>query len=144
MHKKIVAGGVVIGPNNKIVVVNQNNDSWSLPKGHVEKNETILEAAKREIHEETGLKINKLKFIKKLGIYERFSFNKGALSDNPKQMAIRHIYLFKTQQKKLKPLDKENPQAIWLTVKEANKKITHPKDKKFLNSLKKEIYQNFK
>ena len=141
MHKKIIAGGVVIGPNNKIVVVNQNNDSWSLPKGHVEKGETILQTAKREIHEETGLDINKLKLIKKLGVYERFSFNKGARADNPNQLGIRHIYLFKTLQKTLQPLDDENPEARWVTIEQAEKIFSHPKDKVFFKTIKKQIYQ---
>ena len=141
MHKKIIAGGVVIGPNNKIVVVNQNNDSWSLPKGHVEKGEKILQAAKREIHEETGLDINKLKLIKKLGVYERFSFNKGAQTDNLNQLGIRHIYLFKTSQKTLQPLDSENPRAQWLPIKQVREKLSHPKDKEFFKTVEKQIYQ---
>ena len=54
-NQTITAGGVIINEFEEIVIVNQNHDSWSLPKGHVEKNETLLEAANREIHEETGL-----------------------------------------------------------------------------------------
>ena len=33
------------------MVVNQNHDSWSLPKGHIDEGEDKLTAAKREIFE---------------------------------------------------------------------------------------------
>ena len=51
-NQTVTAGGIIINELQEFVVVNQNHDSWSLPKGHVEKNETILDAAKREIYEE--------------------------------------------------------------------------------------------
>ena len=41
----------------------------SLPKGHVEKNETSLEAAIRECYEETNIAISPAHFIKKLTPY---------------------------------------------------------------------------
>ena len=41
------AGGIIINSNKEAVIVNQNHDSWSLPKGHVDEGETILEAAIR-------------------------------------------------------------------------------------------------
>ena len=45
-------------------MVNQNNNSWSLPKGQVEKGENELTAAKREIHEEAGIEEKNLELIK--------------------------------------------------------------------------------
>ena len=49
------AGGIIINQFNKIAIVNQNYDSWSLPKGHIDKGETAIDAAIREIYEETGI-----------------------------------------------------------------------------------------
>ncbi|MDN5304724.1 MAG: 8-oxo-dGTP diphosphatase [Fusobacteriaceae bacterium] len=41
--------------NDKLVLVkHKNKDTWEIPGGHIEKNETPLEAAKRELYEETG------------------------------------------------------------------------------------------
>ena len=51
---------------NEVAIVNQNHDSWSLPKGHIDEGETPIDAAIREIYEETGI-INP-KLVKKLGI----------------------------------------------------------------------------
>ena len=44
------AAGIVLNVDKKILIVNQNYDSWSLPKGHIDSGETALEAAKREIY----------------------------------------------------------------------------------------------
>ena len=66
------AGGVVINKNGDILIVNQHGDSWSLPKGHVEMGEDILEAAEREIYEESGIK--HLSLLKELGHYQRYRF----------------------------------------------------------------------
>ncbi len=38
---------------------NKDEGAWSIPKGGVEKGEDLLECAKREFYEETGIKVNK-------------------------------------------------------------------------------------
>ncbi|MCK4247280.1 MAG: NUDIX hydrolase, partial [Methanomicrobia archaeon] len=38
------AGGVVINEDNQVLVVNQNGNSWSLPKGHIDYGEDKLDA----------------------------------------------------------------------------------------------------
>lgn len=43
---------------NIIVVQQKGSGIWGLPKGHLENNETIHEAALREMFEETGLKLS--------------------------------------------------------------------------------------
>lgn len=73
----VSAGGVVRKIENGEVFValvrELGKPDWVLPKGHIEKDETIEEAAIREIREETGLK--NIKIIKKLGVKERLSFD---------------------------------------------------------------------
>lgn len=49
------AGGIVRNNNNEILFIFRRG-KWDLPKGKVEDNETIEEAAIREVEEETGLK----------------------------------------------------------------------------------------
>ena len=50
------AGGVVIDAGRVVVVHRPHHGDWSLPKGKVEPGETWLEAAVREVAEETGLR----------------------------------------------------------------------------------------
>ena len=127
-EKVICAGGIIINNNGKVVVVNQNHDSWSLPKGHVDDGETLLDAAIREIYEETG--IQNPKFIKPIGSFGRYRIGLDGNDDLSHYKTI-HIFLFESNQAKLIPIDKNNPEAKWLTYKEAEKILTHPNDKKF-------------
>ncbi|MBQ8861177.1 MAG: NUDIX domain-containing protein [Clostridia bacterium] len=53
-------GAVVFTRDNasiKYVIIESKEGIFGFPKGHVEKNETELETARREILEETGLKV---------------------------------------------------------------------------------------
>lgn len=127
------AGGVVIGPGNKIVVVSQGGNSWSLPKGHLEPGETPEEAAIREIFEESG--IQDAKIIELLGEYERGRIGPGGEGEDLNQMKHMTIYLCITNQTDLKPIDPENPSAEWLSISEVADRLTHPKDKAFFVSI---------
>lgn len=49
------AGGIVYNPENKILFIHRLG-KWDLPKGKLEPNEFLKEAAVREVEEETGLK----------------------------------------------------------------------------------------
>jgi 8-oxo-dGTP pyrophosphatase MutT (NUDIX family) len=50
----IAAGGLVRNKKHEVLFIYRNN-KWDLPKGKVEKNEGLEEAAVREVCEETGL-----------------------------------------------------------------------------------------
>lgn len=56
----IIVGGV-IEKDGKFLLVQEAKErcrgKWNIPAGHLDPNETILEAAQREIHEETGCKV---------------------------------------------------------------------------------------
>ncbi|WP_404428933.1 bis(5'-nucleosyl)-tetraphosphatase [Sutcliffiella horikoshii] len=53
--------GVIIyidKPDTRYLVVKSNsNGHWGFPKGHIEENETEIDAAIREVKEETGLEV---------------------------------------------------------------------------------------
>ena len=126
------AGGVV-ARDGLIVVVNQRGSSWSLPKGHIEKGETALKAAKREIFEEAG--IRDLEFVKELGVYERRRMAKDAGKEDTTELKRIHMFLFRTEQKELKPVDPDNPEARWVQKEKVCELLTHPKDREFFKSI---------
>lgn len=130
------AGGVVVSPQGQILVVNQNSLSWSLPKGHIEANEEILAAAKREIHEESG--ITQLTLIKKLGSYERYKISKSG-DDDTSELKRMTFFLFTTDQIDLKPIDPDNPEARWVDIDSVSQLLTHFKDKAFFESIQHDV-----
>ena len=128
----VTAGGVVINHKGQVLVVNQNGTSWSLPKGHVEPGEEPLDAARREIHEESGL--SQVQYQATLGAYGRYKIGKN-LKDDKSEWKILLSFLFKTRQMDLKPLDPQNPQARWVDVNKVESLLTSVKDKSFFKSI---------
>ncbi len=122
------AGGVVLDPRGRVLVVNQNGDSWSLPKGHLDPGEDALTAARREIHEESGIRV--LDLIGELGTYERPRIGQRG-GDDPAEIKRITLFLFRTPQTALKPIDPRNPEARWVGRHEVAAMLTHAKDKEF-------------
>ena len=64
--------GALVFENNKILLVERAGEPlkgwWSLPGGVVETGETLEQAVRREIREETGLEVGELKLVE---IFER-------------------------------------------------------------------------
>ena len=54
----IAVSGIVINVEKKILMVNSNNYGWVFPGGQVEEEENLVNALKREVFEETGIKIS--------------------------------------------------------------------------------------
>ena len=71
---RIGVGIVLLNHENKVFVgkrIDNPSNFWQMPQGGVDKNESLLEAAQRELEEETGIKT--VKIIKELDswfIYE--------------------------------------------------------------------------
>jgi len=126
------AGGVVVNTKGQVLVVNQHGRTWSLPKGQIEHGESALTAAKREIYEESG--INRLVFVKELGSYQRYRISLSGGDDRSELRTIL-MFLFKTSQKSLKPIDPENPEAVWVDKNKVAELLTHRKDKEFFLSI---------
>lgn len=51
------AGGIVTAPDGTMLLI-QRNGRWDLAKGKVEPGETLLQAALREVQEETAVKVD--------------------------------------------------------------------------------------
>lgn len=105
------AGGLVERSDDKFLFIYRNN-KWDLPKGGVEKKELIIEAAQREVKEETGLA--DLIVINKIGETYHI-FKKG------KNFRLKRTYWFKMKsdyQGELFPQEEEGiTSAEWINKK---------------------------
>lgn len=71
MKEKQLSSGFLIRSGNKFLLCRSGgSEKWTIPKGHVEEEETTLEAAYRETREETGLDLQKLTFV---DVWKHFS-----------------------------------------------------------------------
>ena len=104
-------GGVVTNKKDEILFIYRRN-KWDLPKGGVEKKELIIEAAQREVKEETGLA--DLIVISKIGETYHI-FKKG------KNFRLKRTYWFKMKsdyQGELFPQEEEGIiSAEWINKK---------------------------
>lgn len=138
MTPRLSAGGVIIGKDGRMVLVRQHGNSWSLPKGGVEGSETLLEAAIREIYEETG--IARLQLVEELGTYERYSLGKDGIGENRDiPIGRRTVFLFTTDETSFDPTDAEITDVVWVEIGEAIGMLTHPTDAAFLESVRHRI-----
>ena len=121
----------MLNGKGEVILVSQKV-SWSFPKGGIEKGESELETAKREIWEESG--IGQLELIAELGrIYRPRIAVPGEIESF--EMKTISMFLFKTDQEHLKPIDSDNPEALWIKIEEVAERLTHEKDKEFFLSV---------
>lgn len=122
------AGGVVFtkidGKYHFLLIQHAFNKHWSIPKGYVEENEPIEDAAIREIKEETGVDGDILELLDVIDIHT---------THKQHRMHRRlHAYLLEsTSGSKLDPelFDPEEGMigaVQWFTPKQALKKIAYP------------------
>ncbi len=129
------AGGVVLNRDGKVLVVNQRRGTlWTLPNGHIEMTDkTPLETAKREILKESG--ITDLEYVKDLGDYERFRISIDGVNEDKTERKKIYVFLFKTNEDFLKPIDNKIQEAKWVLKEEAAELLTHPNDKAFFRGI---------
>ncbi|HLD31613.1 MAG TPA: NUDIX domain-containing protein [Patescibacteria group bacterium] len=125
------SGGVVINNGRVILVSQRRTGTWSFPKGHWVSGETSEETARREIHEESG--VRKLQFIKDLGTYQR------GTTYRPDILKEISLLQFQTDEEILEPEDKENPEAIWVPLAEVESRLSYEEDKAFWQKIKKKL-----
>src|SRR6267154_524826 len=128
MRKTRSAGGVVTNDAGEVLVVSQRGTSWSLPKGHIDAGEDALAAARREIYEESG--VRDLELIRELGSYERYKIGVNGGDDRSERKVIT-MFLFRTREKLLKPVDRDHPEARWVERSKVALLLTHERDQEF-------------
>jgi 8-oxo-dGTP pyrophosphatase MutT (NUDIX family) len=102
---------------------------WEFPKGGIERFETKRQTAKREIKEETGLKMIKLK---KFHIKGYYNYDRE-LKDRPGKIGQNyHLFAAQVEKGKVSFDKKEHSGFKWMSYNEAEKKLTWPNQKKCL------------
>jgi diadenosine hexaphosphate hydrolase (ATP-forming) len=129
MKLVLSAGGIVINAKGEVLMVSNRSKSWGFPKGKIHVGEGALEAAKREIQEETGIK--ELHLIRELGAYTRPS------NDADYGMCDKTIimFLFTTKDDDIIALDPNVPDAKWIDIDKVLNTITHKEDADFFRKL---------
>lgn len=118
-----ISAGLVLIADNKILLCHPTGQKWwnsySFPKGHVEKDEEILDAAIRETKEEIGVFID----IEKTPISDEGYIN--YIDERGKLYKRVYFFVIKLSKPiKITKLDKsEIDWAGFLTKKEAEKRI---------------------
>ncbi len=108
----ISCGGVVVrrdGDQLLVALVTEPGFAeYILPKGHLEPEESLEQAARREIAEESGF--TELTLIKDLGMTGRLNFRKSS-------WGTMHYFLFTTSQDKVSPSDPEHQYIMkWFPI----------------------------
>ncbi len=108
------AGSIIMNGEGQILLLTiPNRDIWSFPKGHMEAGETIEQATRREVLEETGYEINITRQLSDI-IYT--NENTGE--------PIRIFMALSTIARKVND-GEEGIIKEWFTVEEAEKKLFH-------------------
>ena len=106
------AGSIIMNDEGKILLLTTpNRDIWSFPKGHMEAGETIEQATRREVLEETGYEINIARQLSDI-IY----------TDENTGEPIRIFIALSTIAKKVND-GEEGIIKGWFTAEEAEKKL---------------------
>lgn len=122
MRIETSAGGVVYRRSEGVphfLLIRDPYENWGLPKGHVERGESVEETAVREVREETG--IESLELREPLGTIDWF-FREG--SDLIHKYC--HFFLMETDSRRTVPqLDEGITECIWLPLQEALETLTY-------------------
>ncbi len=110
--KVIEAAGGVVQNSNKEILFIFRHEKWDLPKGKIEKNESIEIAAIREVQEECGLQQVVIdSFLEKT--YHIYTEN------NTEILKISHWFLMRSNEKVLVPQQEEGISiVVWKDKKE--------------------------
>ncbi|HXA63266.1 MAG TPA: NUDIX domain-containing protein [Streptosporangiaceae bacterium] len=124
-HDEVSAGGVVVRRNPETeqweVGLIQVRGAWSLPKGNLDKGETPEQAALREISEETGLPLERLRVLGELPPAEYMYRRGGRLIGK-----IVHHYLVEApSDAPLRPQLAEVDAAEWVPLDEAVERVSY-------------------
>ena len=122
------AGGLVLrrerGAYSGLLIGRSTPRIWSLPKGHIEPNESIETAALREVQEETGIAATII--VKLSDIRYWFYANKM------KHSKIVHFFLMRYVSGTPQPQEGEVDEVIWVKLDEMPEMLTHVNERRLI------------
>ena len=104
---------------------------WSLPKGHVEPNETVEAAATREVLEETGIEAS---IISKLSDIRYWFY-----ANKTKHSKVVHFYLMRFIRGVPTPQAGEVDEAVWALFDRLPTLLTHVNERRLIEIAQKII-----
>lgn len=135
MKKEYSAGFLIFGtqitdhlPERFYLLLKYPKGYWDFAKGKLEADETLLEAAFREVKEETGLTVDLVEGFKG-DIKYLFSSPKGELIDK----TVTYFIGYSSSQRVT--LSDEHTDFCWLPYREALKKLTYKNAQKMLTQV---------
>lgn len=113
----------------EFLLIKHNKGHWAFPKGHKEKGETILEAARRELFEETGLRVSR--FFSRKKFVEKYTFKEK------RRLVFKIVtyFLGVSHSGRVKISKEEISDYLWLSYEKALKKITFKQNKETLKEI---------
>lgn len=129
MKKEKSCGGIII-KNRKVLMVNQVKGFIGFPKGHIEKEETEIETAKREIKEETNITV------------ELDETNRYTISYSPKEEVEKEVVYFIGKVKNdanPKPQKGEVKEILWIDIDKVDENLSFENIKNMWQKVLKDI-----
>jgi len=93
--KTVVSAGILINAGDKFLLVNPNagtTGGWGIPKGKLDPAEEIRTAANREVKEETGLDIIRMKIPFDLTPFFHYTVD---TNDKKRGKYNKHVYIYR-------------------------------------------------
>lgn len=125
------AGGVVFRRNSRalsFLLIRDPYENWGLPKGHIEGSESPLEAALREVEEETGLRA--LQPVGELPTIDWYFRDRGRLIHK-----FCHFFLVESVSGDAVPQEDEGiTECVWCSLEHALETITYENAREVLRT----------
>ena len=137
-HEPIVfphAVTVVIDSSNRVLFEERKDDGYiDFPGGAVDLGEEVIDAAKRELLEETGLVADELKLF---NIYSG-EITKYVYFNGDVIYGVDTVYLVRKYHGELKPQKEEVSRLFFSSLEEVNGKLS-PRNRKIIEELKEKL-----